>query len=147
MTHRERKGCCCYIVPGPEKSVAERRPQRDTAMTFGSIFLQARFPAGLPLVRSFELVQFVLRRVLSPAGLTVVSEQPLVSVPGLFSEEALGQDGSVQWADRRGVVSQAPHGGDATKLTLGEETLGLVNSVLLFSEEQLLPHVVLKLIL
>lgn len=44
-------------------------------------------------------------------------------------------------------MAQAPHGRDAAKLAFGEKALGLVDSVLLFSQQELLPHVVLKLVL
>lgn len=65
----------------------------------------------------------------------------------LFPEEALCQDGGVEGTHWLGVVTQTPQGRDATKLAVGEKALCLVDSVLLFGQQQLLTHVVLKLIL
>lgn len=44
-------------------------------------------------------------------------------------------------------MAQTPYRWDATKLALGEKALGLMDSVLLFSQQQLLAHVVLELVL
>lgn len=56
--------------------------------------------------------------------------QPVHSDP-LLSEEALGQYGCVQRADRLSIVAQAPHRWHTAKLPLGQEALGLMDSVLL----------------
>lgn len=66
---------------------------------------------------------------------------------GLLPEETLCQDGSIQRAYRLGIVAQTPYRWDAAKLALGVKALSLVDSVLLFSQHQLLAHVVLKLVL
>lgn len=65
----------------------------------------------------------------------------------LLPEVPLGQDRCVQRVHGLGVVAQASHRGDVPKLPLLEEALGLVQGVLLLGQEQLLPHVVLKLVL
>lgn len=66
---------------------------------------------------------------------------------GLLAEEALGQYCGIQRADWLSVVAEAPHWRHVTKMPLAEEVLGLVNSVLLLRQQQLLPHVVLKFVL
>lgn len=65
----------------------------------------------------------------------------------LFPEETLCQDGSIEGTDGLGVVTQPSERRDATELAVGEKALGLVDSVFLFSQQELLTHVVLKLIL
>lgn len=66
---------------------------------------------------------------------------------GLLPEEPLCQDGGVERADGLCVVAQTPYGWDAAKLALDEKALGLVDRVLLLGQQQLLAHVVLKLVL
>lgn len=65
----------------------------------------------------------------------------------LLPEEALGQYGSVQRADGLSIMAQAPNWRHIAKGPLAQEVLGLVDSVLLLSQQQLLAHVVLKLVL
>jgi len=65
----------------------------------------------------------------------------------LLPKVPLGQDSCVQGVHGLGVVAQASHRRDVPKLPLLEEALGLMQGVLLLSQEQLLPHVVLELVL
>lgn len=65
----------------------------------------------------------------------------------LLPEVALGQYCGIQRTDGLSVVAEAPHRRHVTKMPLAEEVLGLVDSVLLFCQQELLPHVVLKFVL
>lgn len=65
----------------------------------------------------------------------------------LLPEVPLGQDGRVQRVHGLRVMAQAPHRRDVPELPLLQEALGLMQGVLLLSQEQLLPHVVLELVL
>lgn len=65
----------------------------------------------------------------------------------LLPEEALGQYCGIQRTDGLCIVAEAPHWRHVTEMPLAEEVLGLVYSVLLFCQQELLPHVVLKFIL
>lgn len=65
----------------------------------------------------------------------------------LLPEEALGQYCGIQRADGLSVVAEAPHWRHVTEMSLAEEVLGLMNSVFLFRQQELLPHVVLKFVL
>lgn len=44
-------------------------------------------------------------------------------------------------------MTQTPYRRDATKLAVGQKALRLMDSVFLFSQQKLLTHVVLKLVL
>lgn len=65
----------------------------------------------------------------------------------LFPQVALRQDGCVQGVHGLRVVAQPAHGRHAAELPLGHPASGLVHGALLLGQQQLLPHVVLKLVL
>lgn len=72
--------------------------------------------------------------------------RPVHSDP-LLSEKALGQYGCVQRADRLSIMTQPPNWWHTAELPFGQEALGFMDSVLLLSKQQLLAHVVFKLVL